>query len=81
MITHRIPHFIEKGIIEADASDDTKESLAHFLRSTQQLNKKSLGEYLGKKDNFDLLQVFMRQFNFEGVRKVPKGKNIKRATD
>ncbi|SAL99274.1 hypothetical protein [Absidia glauca] len=34
----------------------------------QQLNKKSLGEYLGKKDNFDLLQVFMRQFNFEGKR-------------
>ncbi|KAI8082800.1 uncharacterized protein BX664DRAFT_366573 [Halteromyces radiatus] len=63
-----IAYLKENGIIQADASNDTKESLAHFLRSTQQLNKKSLGEYLGKPDNLDLLQVFMRQFDFEGKR-------------
>lgn len=51
----------------ADENGDTTVSLAHFLRSTQQLNKKTLGEYLGKPDNLPLLQVFMRQFDFSGV--------------
>ncbi|KAI9027406.1 hypothetical protein CLU79DRAFT_697591 [Phycomyces nitens] len=63
-----IQYLTENGIIEADKNNDTKESLAYFLRSTQQLNKKSLGEYLGKPDNFELLQVFMRQFDFKGKR-------------
>ncbi|ORZ10721.1 hypothetical protein BCR42DRAFT_333206 [Absidia repens] len=63
-----IAYLKENGIIKADENNDTKASLAYFLRSTQQLNKKSLGEYLGKPDNFELLQVFMRQFNFKGKR-------------
>ncbi|KAL0073779.1 hypothetical protein J3Q64DRAFT_1649624 [Phycomyces blakesleeanus] len=63
-----IQYLTENGIIEADKENDTKESLAYFLRSTQQLNKKSLGEYLGKPENFELLQVFMRQFDFKGKR-------------
>ncbi|CAO3585256.1 unnamed protein product [Absidia cylindrospora] len=63
-----IAYLKENGIIEADENNDTKASLAYFLRSTQQLNKKSLGEYLGKPDNFELLQVFMRQFNFKRKR-------------
>lgn len=57
----------EHGIIEADKDGDMTSSLADFLRSTTQLNKKSLGEYLGKPENLPLLQVFMRQFHFEGV--------------
>ncbi|ORZ20667.1 hypothetical protein BCR42DRAFT_409247 [Absidia repens] len=63
-----VAYLKEKGIVMADANDDAKESLALFLRSTQQLNKKTLGEYLGKPDNLELLQVFMKQFNFEGKR-------------
>ena len=58
---------LENGVIEKDKDGDTTESLAEFLRSTQQLNKKSLGEYLGKPENLPLLQVFMRQFEFAGV--------------
>ncbi|KAG0170045.1 GDP/GTP exchange factor for ARF [Apophysomyces sp. BC1015] len=58
----------EVDIIERDENGDNTSSLAEFLRSTQQLNKKSLGEYLGKPDNLQLLQVFMRQFQFKGKR-------------
>ncbi|KAI7850967.1 hypothetical protein BDC45DRAFT_516867 [Circinella umbellata] len=63
-----IKFLIENGVIEKDENGDTTESLAEFLRSTQQLNKKSLGEYLGKPENLPLLQVFMRQFEFAGKR-------------
>ncbi|KAI9494797.1 hypothetical protein BDB00DRAFT_817115 [Zychaea mexicana] len=63
-----IKFLIDNGVIEADKDGDTTESLAEFLRSTQQLNKKSLGEYLGKPDKLPLLQVFMRQFEFAGKR-------------
>ncbi|KAI8371498.1 uncharacterized protein BYT42DRAFT_595024 [Radiomyces spectabilis] len=60
----------ENGVIKPYKNDDdeSRKSLANFLRSTQQLNKKSLGEYLGRPENFDLLQVFMRQFEFTGKR-------------
>ncbi|KAF7725729.1 GDP/GTP exchange factor for ARF [Apophysomyces ossiformis] len=54
------------GIIEPDENGDNVPSLAEFLRSTQQLNKKILGEYLGKPENLKLLKEFMRQFEFEG---------------
>ncbi|CAO3591629.1 unnamed protein product [Absidia cylindrospora] len=63
-----VAYLKEKGIVKADTNDDAKESLALFLRSTQQLNKKTLGEYLGKPENLELLQVFMKQFNFERKR-------------
>ncbi|KAI7866257.1 hypothetical protein BDF14DRAFT_1728784 [Spinellus fusiger] len=58
----------ENGIVASETDSNYKESLATFLRSTQQLNKKMLGEYLGKPDNLPLLQVFMRQFDFKGKR-------------
>ncbi|ORX59019.1 Sec7-domain-containing protein [Hesseltinella vesiculosa] len=58
----------ENKIIVEDANGDINTSFAQFLLSTQQLNKKTLGEYLGKPTNFDLLQVYMRQFNFTGKR-------------
>ncbi|KAI9270638.1 hypothetical protein BDA99DRAFT_546097 [Phascolomyces articulosus] len=63
-----IKFLTENGVIEKDKEGDTTASLAEFLRSTQQLNKKSLGEYLGKPENLPLLQVFMRQFEFSGKR-------------
>lgn len=58
----------ENGIVVPDESGDVNVSLARFLGTTQQLNKKSLGEYLGRPENLSLLQVFMRQFEFSGVR-------------
>ncbi|KAI8142216.1 hypothetical protein BJV82DRAFT_615987 [Fennellomyces sp. T-0311] len=63
-----IQYLSENGIIVPDENGSTVESLAQFLKSTQQLNKKMLGEYLGKPDNLPLLQVFMRQFEFAGKR-------------
>ncbi|KAI9318923.1 hypothetical protein BX666DRAFT_1854919 [Dichotomocladium elegans] len=63
-----IQFLTENGIVEPDEDGDVNASLARFLRSTQQLNKKSLGEYLGKPENLSLLQVFMRQFEFSGKR-------------
>ncbi|KAG0746337.1 hypothetical protein G6F57_000076 [Rhizopus arrhizus] len=48
------------------SSDDFNTSLSNFLRSTQQLDKKTLGEYLGKPENLELVQVYMRQFDFKG---------------
>ncbi|KAG1623531.1 hypothetical protein G6F45_010888 [Rhizopus arrhizus] len=48
------------------SSDDFNTSLSNFLKSTQQLDKKTLGEYLGKPENLELVQVYMRQFDFKG---------------
>jgi Sec7-like guanine-nucleotide exchange factor len=62
-----IKYLKEQGVIVEDANGDFTESLAHFLMSTPKLNKKSLGEYLGRPDNIPLLQRFMRQFDFSNV--------------
>ncbi|KAI9276386.1 hypothetical protein BY458DRAFT_532750 [Sporodiniella umbellata] len=48
--------------------DDKSINLFHFLRSTQQLDKKKVGEYLSKPKNFDFLNVYMRQFDFKNKR-------------
>jgi len=63
-----IKYLKEQGVIVEDANGDFTESLAHFLMSTPKLNKKSLGEYLGRPDNIPLLQRFMRQFDFSNKR-------------
>ncbi|CDS10527.1 hypothetical protein LRAMOSA03202 [Lichtheimia ramosa] len=63
-----IQFLLENGIVVPDESGDVNVSLARFLGTTQQLNKKSLGEYLGRPENLSLLQVFMRQFEFSGKR-------------
>ncbi|KAI8068278.1 hypothetical protein BC940DRAFT_299601 [Gongronella butleri] len=63
-----IAYLKEREIIKEDANGNVNASLAQFLRSTQQLNKKMLGEFLGKPANLELLQVFMRQFDFTNKR-------------
>ncbi|KAI8975006.1 hypothetical protein BDB01DRAFT_728565 [Pilobolus umbonatus] len=63
-----IQFLIENGIIVPDENNDINASLSHFLRTTQQLDKKMLGEYLGRPENFETLKVYMHQFNFEGKR-------------
>ncbi|KAG1448307.1 hypothetical protein G6F56_008980 [Rhizopus delemar] len=62
-----IAFLLKNKIILPDENGNIHSSLAKFLRTTQQLDKKCLGEYLGKPDNFDLLQVYMRQFDFKNV--------------
>ncbi|RCI05093.1 GDP/GTP exchange factor for ARF [Rhizopus stolonifer] len=63
-----IAFLLEMNVITADKNDDINKSLSHFLRSTQQLDKKALGEYLGRPENLDLLNVYMRQFDFKNKR-------------
>ncbi|KAI8095249.1 hypothetical protein BDF21DRAFT_405503 [Thamnidium elegans] len=63
-----IKFLIEQGIITPDEEGNHEASLSHFLRSTQQLDKKSLGEFLGRPENFETLKVYMRQFDFVGKR-------------
>ncbi|KAI8581103.1 hypothetical protein K450DRAFT_234658 [Umbelopsis ramanniana AG] len=63
-----IKYLKEQGVIVEDEKGDFTDSLAHFLMSTPKLNKKSLGEYLGRPDNVPLLQRFMRQFDFSNKR-------------
>jgi brefeldin A-resistance guanine nucleotide exchange factor 1 len=62
-----IKYLKEQGVIVEDEKGDFTDSLAHFLMSTPKLNKKSLGEYLGRPDNVPLLQRFMRQFDFSNA--------------
>ncbi|KAI8979713.1 hypothetical protein BDF20DRAFT_1000955 [Mycotypha africana] len=63
-----IQYLVENNIIEKDDNGDINTSLSTFLRSTQQLDKKALGEYLGRPENFDTLKVYMHQFDFTGKR-------------
>ncbi|KAI9258522.1 hypothetical protein BY458DRAFT_557888 [Sporodiniella umbellata] len=63
-----VQFLIDKGVVVKDENGNTDVSLARFLRTTQQLDKKTLGEYLGKEENFQLLKVYMRQFDFKNVR-------------
>ncbi|CEP08581.1 hypothetical protein [Parasitella parasitica] len=63
-----IKFLVENGIIEADSTGDINTSLSYFLRTTQQLDKKALGEYLGRPENVDILKVYMGQFDFSGKR-------------
>jgi brefeldin A-resistance guanine nucleotide exchange factor 1 len=62
-----IQFLLDNGLVEPNKEGDIKSSLSHFLKSTQQLDKKVLGEYLGKPDNLDTLKVYMNQFNFKEV--------------
>ncbi|KAL7310376.1 GDP/GTP exchange factor for ARF [Mucor circinelloides] len=63
-----IKFLVENGVIEADENGDINASLSHFLRSTQQLDKKALGEYLGRPENVETLRAYMEQFDFSGKR-------------
>ncbi|EIE78027.1 hypothetical protein RO3G_02731 [Rhizopus delemar RA 99-880] len=63
-----IEFLLENGIITADENGNINKSLSNFLQSTQQLDKKALGEYIGRPENLELLQVYMRQFDFKNKR-------------
>lgn len=56
----------EKGFLKDP--NDLKELAKFFFEKSSRLNKKVLGEYLGKSTNIDLLIEFMNNFDFEGLR-------------
>ncbi|TRM59389.1 hypothetical protein BD626DRAFT_550235 [Schizophyllum amplum] len=58
----------ENKLIYQDLSDtgDKNLSLARFLKSCNRLDKKVLGEFLGKPENLELLRTFMSLIDFKG---------------
>lgn len=48
--------------------DDVKELAAFFYQKSARLNKKILGEYLGKPSNVEVLRELMKLFDFTGLR-------------
>ena len=67
----------EHGLIYHDVtSDDVPAeirvtrplSLARFLKSSTRLDKKVLGDFLGRPENVEVLREFIGLFNFEDVR-------------
>ena len=55
------PFLQQKGLL---SSEPTKTEIASFLRKAQGLDKKSLGEYLAKPDNIEILREFFSAFKF-----------------
>ena len=43
-------------------------SLAKFLKTTPNINKKVIGEYIAKQDNLQVLIEFVKLFDFSGKR-------------
>lgn len=64
-----VAYFKENGLIPGYAEGDPGATLAlaRFLKSTQRLDKKLLGEYISNLDNPELLKAFIGLFDFEGV--------------
>ncbi|KAK9453145.1 hypothetical protein V1511DRAFT_513092 [Dipodascopsis uninucleata] len=60
-----VTFLVEHGIIEDGGSP---KSIAEFLRKTSRVNKKSLGEYLAKPSNKEILDYFIDSFNFKNKR-------------
>jgi hypothetical protein len=48
--------------------DNTPESLSNFFYFTAGMDKKVVGEYIGKPSNIEILHLFMKYFDFSGMR-------------
>jgi golgi-specific brefeldin A-resistance guanine nucleotide exchange factor 1 len=64
-----IQFFFENGLIPQDDEDDASKarSLARFLKRCPRLDKKLLGDFLSRPDNCDVLDAFIRLFDFREV--------------
>ena len=60
-----IAYLAAKGII-SDPNDPVQ--VARFLKGTARISKKVLGDYISKKSSEDILEGFIRLFDFEGKR-------------
>jgi golgi-specific brefeldin A-resistance guanine nucleotide exchange factor 1 len=60
-----IAFLVSKGII---SNPDDALQVAQFLKGTARVSKKSLGEFISKKSNVDILEAFIASFDFEGKR-------------
>lgn len=48
--------------------DESPESLSKLLKSIPTIDKTLLGDYLSKKQNFEILQAFIKDFDFKNKR-------------
>lgn len=63
----------EKGIQFLQENNYLKAELdpvevAQFLRENSSLDKKMIGEYISKKRNENILNAFVKSFNFDNIR-------------
>ncbi len=60
--------FLEKkGMLDyGDASLSREERIARFLKECPRLDKKLVGDYIGRPDNVKVLEAFIKLFDFKG---------------
>eukprot|EP01114_Cavostelium_apophysatum_P013913 TRINITY_DN3475_c0_g1_i1.p1 TRINITY_DN3475_c0_g1~~TRINITY_DN3475_c0_g1_i1.p1 ORF type:complete len:1736 (+),score=542.67 TRINITY_DN3475_c0_g1_i1:271-5478(+) len=58
-----------KLLIEGGFVENTPESIAKFIRTAEGLDKAAIGEYIGKRDDFNqkVLRCYVETFNFVGM--------------
>lgn len=59
----------ENGLIYSDLSPEVSKarSLATFLKNCTRLDKRLLGDFISKPDNFEVLKAFIGLFDFKNV--------------
>ncbi|XP_066139607.1 Golgi-specific brefeldin A-resistance guanine nucleotide exchange factor 1 [Euwallacea fornicatus] len=60
-----VQFFQEHGVLKSEL--DCHE-IAMFLRENPSLDKKMIGEYISNRNNLNILEAYVKTFNFEGVR-------------
>ena len=60
-----IAYLASQGIIE---NPDDPKSIAEFIKGTTRVDKKVLGEFISKRSNEGILQAFIGQLDFKGLR-------------
>ncbi|KAI9481893.1 hypothetical protein BX667DRAFT_458498, partial [Coemansia mojavensis] len=63
-----IAYLQRMGVLNPENSTEMAQQLAFFLRETPTINKQLLGEYLSKPSNLEVLQAYLRLFDFSGRR-------------
>ncbi|KAI9295379.1 Sec7-domain-containing protein [Neoconidiobolus thromboides FSU 785] len=63
-----LDYLIEHGLLPPKDSPTFNRLASRFLLTTSGINKKELGEFVSKKSNFELLKVFISEFNFTNKR-------------
>ncbi|GJE86958.1 Sec7-domain-containing protein [Phanerochaete sordida] len=56
----------ENKLIYADPEESRAKSLAVFLKNSTRLDKRLLGDFISRPENFDVLKAFISLFDFKG---------------
>ncbi|KAL1494184.1 hypothetical protein ABEB36_009823 [Hypothenemus hampei] len=60
-----VQFFQEHGVLKSELDPH---EIAMFLRENPALDKKMIGEYISNRSNLNILEAFVKTFNFNGVR-------------